>query len=119
MNKENSKLTLEIRQECIDLFSSKNIFNNCETSLFERYRNLYKKAPVIKLFKDTELVATAHAFFDYNLNISTTSKKSFMHRNTLIYRLDKIKKMVGLDIRNFKEAVVFENLLLFYDMINL
>ena len=67
------------------------------------------------LLSDDELVKTAKLFFDNNLNISTASKVGFMHRNTLIYRLDKIKKLIGLDIRNFNDAVVFENMLLFYE----
>jgi len=72
---------------------------------------------VISFLNDEELNNTAQVFFENNLNISLASKKGFMHRNTLVYRLDKIKKILGLDIRNFNEAVVFENFLLFYDMI--
>lgn len=62
---------------------------------------------VISVFKDEELMASANAFFDNNLNISETSRNTFMHRNTLIYRIEKIKKISGLDIRLLNDAVTF------------
>jgi len=106
-----------IRKQCIELFSSKSIFYNCGTDLIAKYKQIYSMPDVISFLNDEELNNTAQVFFENNLNISLASKKGFMHRNTLVYRLDKIKKILGLDIRNFNEAVVFENFLLFYDMI--
>ena len=47
-------------------------------------------------------------FFENNLNISETSRKLFVHRNTLVYRLEKIKKITGLDLREFDDAIVFK-----------
>lgn len=54
---------------------------------------------------DEETLHTIRTFFDSNLSIAETARKLFLHRNTLIYRLDKLKKMTGLDIRNFQDAV--------------
>ncbi len=106
----------EIKLMCLDLFTSKTIFNNCSVDFINRYKQLYCNQVVLSVLNDHELVQTAQLFLDNNLNISIASKQGYMHRNTLIYRLDKIKKIIGLDIRNFNEAVVFENLVLFYDM---
>lgn len=57
---------------------------------------------------DRETLQTIHAFFDNNLNVSETSRKLFVHRNTLVYRLDKIKKLTGLDLREFDHAIIFK-----------
>lgn len=56
---------------------------------------------------DAELMAAADAFIKHSLNISEASRSMYVHRNTLIYRLDKIEKMTGLDIRNFNDAMAF------------
>lgn len=58
-----------------------------------------------KILEDSELFDCLKAFFDNNLNISQTSRNTFVHRNTLVYRLDKIQKLTGLDARNFDDAV--------------
>ena len=47
-------------------------------------------------------------FFENNLNVSETSRGLFVHRNTLVYRLEKIKKLTGLDLREFDDAIVFK-----------
>ncbi len=57
---------------------------------------------------DRETLTTIHKFFDYNLNGSETSRQLFVHRNTLVYRLDKVQKITGLDLRNFDDAVLFK-----------
>lgn len=58
-----------------------------------------------------EMMETIETFFQNNLNLSVTARQLFIHRNTLIYRLDKIKKETGLDIRRFQDAVAFRILL--------
>lgn len=107
----------QIKKECIELFSSCNIFNNCGSDLISKYKALFKVPNVKKVLENEELITTVKVFFDNNLNISVASREGFMHRNTLVYRLDKLQNMIGLDVRKFNEAVVFENLILFYDMI--
>ncbi len=57
---------------------------------------------------DYETLFTIQKFFENNLNVSETSRKLFVHRNTLVYRLDKIKKLTGLDLREFENAIVFK-----------
>ena len=47
-------------------------------------------------------------FFENNLNVSETSRKLFVHRNTLVYRLERIRKLTGLDLRQFEDAVTFK-----------
>ncbi|MCM1989524.1 PucR family transcriptional regulator [Oceanirhabdus seepicola] len=61
-----------------------------------------------KIFEERELMQTATSFLENNLNISETSKKLFIHRNTLTYRLNKIKKLTRYDLRNFEDAVNFK-----------
>ena len=57
---------------------------------------------------DSELIVTIQKFFENSLNISEASRKLFVHRNTLVYRLDKIQKNTGLDLRKFDDAIVFK-----------
>ncbi|MCL2071708.1 MAG: helix-turn-helix domain-containing protein [Oscillospiraceae bacterium] len=74
----------------------------CHTFLKE----VFKKGSIESL--DTETHGTIQRFFENNLNVSETSRKLFVHRNTLVYRLDKIKKLTGLDLREFEDAIVFK-----------
>lgn len=57
---------------------------------------------------DTETILTIQKFFENNLNVSETSRQLYVHRNTLVYRLDKIQKITGLDLRNFDDAIIFK-----------
>lgn len=57
---------------------------------------------------DDETLLTIDKFFENNLNVSETSRQLFVHRNTLVYRLDKIERLTGLDLRKFDDAVVFK-----------
>jgi hypothetical protein len=66
------------------------------------------------LFTDSETVSTLDAFFSMDCNVSETAKKLYIHRNTLLYRLDKIKHEAGLDVRSFNDAVLVRILLLLY-----
>ncbi len=60
-----------------------------------------------EIFEDEEMVNTAEEFLENSLNVSETSRKLYLHRNTLTYRLDKIEKATGLNIRKFSDAVTF------------
>ena len=57
---------------------------------------------------DDETIITIQKFFENDLNVSETSRQLFVHRNTLVYRLDKIFKITGLDLRKFDQAIVFK-----------
>ena len=77
------------------------------TTLCEMFLNeVFKKNPIETLDEDT--LETINRFFENNLNVSETSRKLYVHRNTLVYRLEKIKKMTGLDLREFDHAIVFK-----------
>ena len=56
---------------------------------------------------DDETLATISKFFENSLNVSETSRQLFIHRNTLVYRLDKLQKSTGLDLRVFEDAITF------------
>ena len=74
----------------------------CEIFLSE----VFKKNSIDSL--DQETLFIINKFFENNLNVSETSRKLFVHRNTLVYRLEKIKKLTGLDLRQFDHAIVFK-----------
>ena len=74
----------------------------CEIFLSE----VFKKNTIESL--DQETLFTINKFFENNLNVSETARKLFVHRNTLVYRLEKIKKLTGLDLRLFDHAIVFK-----------
>ncbi len=69
-------------------------------------REVFKKSSIDAL--DQETLFTIQRFFENNLNVSETSRKLFVHRNTLVYRLEKIKRLTGLDLREFDDAIVFK-----------
>ena len=57
---------------------------------------------------DDETLMTINKFFENNLNVSETSRQLYVHRNTLVYRIEKIQKSMGLDLRNFDDALTFK-----------
>ncbi len=57
---------------------------------------------------DEEMLTTVNKFFENSLNVSETSRQLFIHRNTLVYRLDKLQKSTGLDLRVFEDAITFK-----------
>ncbi len=57
---------------------------------------------------DEETLTTINKFFENNLNVSETSRQLYIHRNTLVYRLDKLQKGTGLDLRVFEDAIIFK-----------
>ncbi len=57
---------------------------------------------------DEETLMTISKFFENSLNVSETSRQLFIHRNTLVYRLDKLQKQTGLDLRVFEDAITFK-----------
>ena len=59
------------------------------------------------ILEDEEAMSTINKFFENNLNISETARQLYVHRNTLVYRLERIEKAIGLDIRTFDDAMTF------------
>jgi len=77
------------------------------TTLCEMFlKEVFKSGSIESL--DSETLFTIQRFFENNLNVSETSRGLFVHRNTLVYRLEKIKKITGLDLREFDHAIVFK-----------
>jgi len=74
----------------------------CELFLTE----VFKKGSIDDL--DQEIMFTIQKFFENSLNVSETSRQLYVHRNTLVYRLDKIQKITGLDLRVFDQAIIFK-----------
>ncbi|MBE6642534.1 MAG: helix-turn-helix domain-containing protein [Clostridia bacterium] len=77
------------------------------TTLCEMFmQEVFKKGSLESL--DHETLMTIQSFFENNLNVSETARKLFVHRNTLVYRLEKIRKLTGLDLREFEHAITFK-----------
>ncbi len=71
------------------------------------YMEILMDASAREIFTDEEMINTAEEFLENSLNISETSRNLYLHRNTLTYRLDKIEKQKGLNLRKFSDAVTF------------
>jgi carbohydrate diacid regulator len=69
-------------------------------------REVFQKGDITTL--DDETILTINKLFENDLNVSETSRQLFVHRNTLVYRLEKIYKLTGLDLRKFDQAIVFK-----------
>lgn len=77
-----------------------NIKEDVKKQIFDKFKDKFNSF-------DNEMIITIEEFINCDLNISDAARKLYIHRNTLIYRLDKINKETGFDIRNFREAAVF------------
>ncbi|NLB89670.1 MAG: hypothetical protein GX786_00390, partial [Clostridiales bacterium] len=76
----------------------------------QKYPSMVFNRRTARLFND-EMLQTIEMFFEKDLNLSDTARQLYIHRNTLVYRLDKIEKVMGLDLRKFYDAVTFKLLL--------
>ena len=93
------------------------LVNSIPIQICEKFLNeVLKKEKIENLDKET--IHTIKKFFENNLNISETSRKLFIHRNTLVYRLEKIKKLTGLDLRIFENATTFKIALMVFKYLN-
>ena len=105
-----------------DLYSYKEYalirsLSSMPTVTMEKYVKTVLDRNYREVLGDAELMSAADAFLKHSLNISEASRSMFVHRNTLIYRLDKIEKATGLNIRNFNDAMTFRVACLLYKMI--
>ncbi len=76
-----------------------------------KYNALLFNRKTARLFND-EMIHTIEKFFENSLNLSETARQLYIHRNTLVYRLDKVQRIIGLDLRAFDDAVTFKMMLL-------
>ncbi len=83
-------------------------------STLKKYLDMLIDSDSKDILGDSEMLGTAEEFLANSLNISETSRRLYMHRNTLMYRLDKIEKTMGLNIRRFSDAVTFRIILILY-----
>jgi len=60
-----------------------------------------------KVFEDADMMSTIDSFLENGMNVSQAARTLYMHRNTLIYRLNSVKRLTGLDLRNFEMATTF------------
>ena len=81
----------------------------------ERLISGYDMKNFARVFEHGELMLAVDCFFENGMNVSQTARKLYMHRNTLIYRLNKIQKTTGMDLRNFDMAVTFQILRVLYE----
>ena len=87
----------------------------------KKYADCFLKEPLIRrclIFWTMKLNTTIDCFFENSLNTSETAKQLYVHRNTLIYRLNKISGITGLDIKKFEDAVGFKLAKLIYMRLN-
>lgn len=80
----------------------------------DRLLRKYDMRRFVKVFEDGETMQTVNGFLENGMNISQTARNTYMHRNTLMYRLNRIRKLTGLDLRKFDMAVTFEILYFLY-----
>ncbi len=85
-------------------------------SRIQEYLEQFRAESAKEVFEDEEMMETAETFLESSLNVSETSRKLFMHRNTLMYRMDKIERVTGLNIRKFSDAVTFRILSVLYKL---
>ncbi len=83
------------------------IIEDLPPMMLMNYYNVLVDGDAKSIFSDPDMLGTAEKFLENNLNVSETARKLYMHRNTLTYRLDKIERATGLDIRNFSDAITF------------
>ncbi len=89
------------------------LVSEVDQTVRKRYFSDYGEA-FEQLVDDEELIQTAIRFFENDLNITETSRQLYVHRNTLIYRLNKIEKLTGLDLRSFDDSIQFYMLMLIW-----
>lgn len=74
----------------------------------EKFVSGFNMKEFARIFEDESMMTTAETFLSCGLNVSLAARRLYMHRNTLIYRLNSLKRKTGLDLRDFDMAVTFE-----------
>lgn len=86
------------------------LLSDLPADIAEHYHSLLFNRSTSRLFSE-EMLYTIEMFFKKDLNLSDTARQLYIHRNTLVYRLDKVQRQIGLDLRKFEDAVTFKILL--------
>jgi sugar diacid utilization regulator len=83
----------------------------------KKYKEFFKNKDLIKVLNDPTVNETVDSFTKGDLNISVTSSNSYVHRNTLIYRINKVNATIGLDFRKFEDCLIYLNMREVYKMV--
>ena len=83
-----------------------------------RYKRIFNDKSIVKILKDESINETLDAFIRGSLNLTEASTKSYVHRNTLIYRINKVYKAIGLDFRKFEDCLIYLNMREIYKMVS-
>ena len=97
------------------LFETEHLMQCFDPNNRVKYFEVINNPKIQEVFNDEDMLSTIQNFFKYDLNIAKTSQEGYMHRNTLMYRLDKVKKLTGLNLKGFDDAMVFMNLITVYN----
>lgn len=92
----------------IKLVGFEEVLSQLPKSQREKLISGYDLRNLAKIFEDGGLMQTIEAFLNGGMNVSHTARILYMHRNTLIYKINAIKKLTGLDLRDFNMAVTFK-----------
>ena len=82
----------------------------------EQLTSGYDLKNLAKIFEDADVMMAVDGFLENGMNISLAARKLYMHRNTLIYRLNKVRALTGLDLKNFDTALTFRILRALYEL---
>lgn len=93
------------------------MIDDIDVDTLKGYLRVLLDAGAREILSDDDMMSTAEEFLNNSLNISETARILYMHRNTLMYRLDKIERSMGLNIRKFTDAVTFRIVMLLYNKI--
>lgn len=93
------------------------ILEDIPKAKLKEYLDILTNEDSASVFEDEDMLNTAEEFLENSLNVSETSRNLFMHRNTLMYRLEKIEKATGLNIKSFSDAVTFRVITILYKIL--
>lgn len=106
----------DLKNKNVNLFEiTKKFFSNFNHDEIEFLIDKYLSKQLIDIFSDKDYMNSINTFFDCNFNLAEASRISFLHRNTILYRIEKIYKETGLNIRDFKDAFTFKLLSMIYE----
>ena len=106
-----------LTQKISSMFATERLIGHFSEENQAEYRAVLSHKNVQTIFRDRSIMQTVSSFFGNGLNISKTSEKTYMHRNTLNYRIDKIEKFLGLNLKLFDHAVLFRNMLIVFKIV--
>lgn len=112
MKNENAVFSV---QDNKDLFKTERVVG--KKLKVAQYKKLFKNKELVKILEDEAINETIDAFIKGGLNLSHASSSSYVHRNTLIYRIEKVNRSIGIDLRNFEDCLIFVNMREIYKMV--